>query len=123
YENLFSAAERRMLMNDESKTMIRLTDFWGVIPSITGKIELVYEGEQEGSLIVAQNLIGKAIRKQFLNYFPDPEKIKRKKEASPFSEVIEWFSNGNETDFLNDMSNKEYSKTLTSVPGLDDAVK
>lgn len=123
YENLFSAAERRMLINDEQKTMIRITDFWGVIPSITGKIELVYEGEQEGSLIVAQNLIGKAIRKQFLNYFPDPEKVKKKKEPNPFAEVIEWYSNGNETDLLNDMSNKDYAKTIAAVPGLDEAVR
>ncbi len=123
YENLFSAAERRMLINNEDKTAIRISDFWGVIPSITGKIELVYEGEQEGSLIVAQNLIGKAIRTQFTNYFPDPEKIKKKKEASPFSEIVDWFSAGNEIDLLNDMSNKEYSKALLSVPGLDDAVK
>jgi magnesium chelatase subunit I len=112
-----------MLLNDEDKTSIRISDFWGVIPSITGKIELVYEGEQEGSLIVAQNLIGKSIRKQFLNYFPDPEKIKKKKEASPFMEVIEWFGAGNESDILNDMTNKEYANVLNSVPGLEGIVK
>ena len=123
YENIFSSAERRMLLNNEDKTTIRISDFWGIIPSITGKIELVYEGEQEGSLIVAQNLIGKAIRMQFRNYFPDPEKLKRKKEVSPFSEITEWFSAGNEADMLNDMPNKDYSKTLSSVPGLEDAIK
>ena len=123
YENLFSAAERRMLINGEEKTAIRISDFWGVIPSITGKIELVYEGEQEGSLIVAQNLIGQSIRKQFLNYFPDPEKLKKRKEINPFSEIIEWFGSGNELDLLNDMSNKDYVKTLNLVPGLDAAVK
>jgi magnesium chelatase subunit I len=123
YENLFSSAERRMLINNEPKTMIRITDFWGVIPSITGKIELVYEGEQEGSLIVAQNLIGKAIRKQFLNFFPDPEKVKKKKEPNPFAEIIEWFGAGNEVDLMNDMSNKEYAKAIAAVPGLDEAVK
>jgi magnesium chelatase subunit I len=123
YENIFSSAERRMILNGEDKTAIRISDFWGVIPSITGKIELVYEGEQEGSFIVAQNLIGKAIRKQFLNYFPDPEKIKRKKEVSPFLEIVEWFSAGNEVDLLNDMPNKDYLKALNSVPGLESAVK
>ncbi len=123
YENLFSAAERRMLINGEDKTNIRISDFWGVIPSITGKIELVYEGEQEGSLIVAQNLIGKAVRKQFLNYFPDPEKLKKKKELSPFNDIIEWFAGGNEADIFNDMSNKDFGKILNSIPGLDDAIK
>ncbi len=47
-ENLASTAERRMLINGEKSTSIRFTDFWGVIPAITGKVELVYEGEQEG---------------------------------------------------------------------------
>ena len=48
YENLISTAERRMLINGETSTTARITDFWGVVPAITGKVELVYEGEQEG---------------------------------------------------------------------------
>ena len=70
YENLISAAERRTLLSGESETFIRLADMVGVIPAVTGKIELVYEGEQEGAGIVAQNLLGKAIRTQFVQYFP-----------------------------------------------------
>ncbi len=123
YETIFSAAERRMIINGESKTHIRISDFWGIIPSITGKIELVYEGEQEGAMIVAQNLISKSIRFQFKNYFPDPEKQKRKKEANPYLEIIEWFSNGNAIDILNDASEKDYTKALNDVPGLADLVK
>jgi magnesium chelatase subunit I len=123
YENLFSAAERRMLINNETHTAIRITDFWGVIPSITGKIELVYEGEQEGSFIVSQNLISKAIRTRFTEYFPNPEKLKKKKEASPYREIVDWFGSGNEIDLLNDLPDKEYAATLQSVPGLEDVVK
>jgi len=122
-ENLFSTAERRMLLNGEDKTTLRMTDFWGVIPSITGKIELVYEGEQEGSLIVAQNLIGKAIRNRFTNYFPNPEQSKKKKEASPYHEITDWFGAGNEVDILNDASNKDYAAQLMSVPSLEATVK
>ena len=121
-ENLYSTAERRMIVNSESKAHIRISDFQGVIPSITGKIELVYEGEQEGSMIVAQNLISKAIRTQFSARFPDPEKLKRKKEPSPFAPIVEWFGAGNEVDLLNECSEKEYSKILQSVPGLADVV-
>src|SRR4051812_5301552 len=117
YENLFSAAERRMLMNNEAHTTLRITDFWGVIPSITGKIELVYEGEQEGSFIVSQNLISKAIRSRFIQHFPDPEKLKRKKEPNPYREIVDWFGAGNEIDLLNDSSEKEYASALQSVPG------
>ena len=112
-----------MIINNEPQTAIRITDFWGVIPSITGKIELVYEGEQEGSYIVAQNLISKAIRTRFTLYFPDPEKLKRKKEVSPYREVMDWFAAGNEVDLLNDLSEKQYASALQSVPGLDAVVK
>ena len=68
YENLISAAERRMIKNGMEKTTVRVTDFVRVIPGITGKVELVYEGEQEGPGTVAANLISKAIRVQFLNF-------------------------------------------------------
>jgi magnesium chelatase subunit I len=54
YENLIAAAERRSIINDEKIVYVRVSDFVGVIPAITGKVELVYEGEQEGPNIVAQ---------------------------------------------------------------------
>lgn len=118
FENLASAAERRMLINADKKTHVRVGDMWGLIPAITGKIELVYEGEQEGSFHVAQNLIGKAIRKQFTEYFPDPELLKRTKKESPYQVIIDWFGKGNQFDLMVDLSNKEYTKTLQSIPGL-----
>src|SRR5690606_14258700 len=95
YENLISHAERRMLINGEKSTFVRITDFLGVIPAITGKIELVYEGELEGPAKVANILIGKAIRTLMQNYFPDPEKSKKSKTANLYSEVINWFASGN----------------------------
>ncbi len=123
YENLMSAAERRTLINGEKKTFIRVTDFVGVIPSITGKVELVYEGEQEGAGIVAHNLVGKAIRTQFINYFPDPEDKRKQKEKSPYHDIVSWFGEGNEVDLLNDLSQKDYRKALKAVPGLADLVQ
>ena len=122
YENLLSGAERRALINNESQTVIRISDFFGLIPSITGKVELVYEGEQEGPAIVAQDLIGKAIRSQFVSYFPDPEKVRKMKEHNPFKKIIDWFGDGNSFDLLNDITQKEYRKKLDSVPGLKDLV-
>ncbi|MCC7232280.1 MAG: sigma 54-interacting transcriptional regulator [Bacteroidia bacterium] len=123
YENLFSAAERRMLLNGENTSFVRITDFWGVIPSITGKIELVYEGEQEGAFIVAQNLIGKATRTIFPAYFPAPDRIKKSKEPDPYREIHEWFNAGNEIDLLHNLTNKEYANVLGLVPGLEEAVR
>jgi magnesium chelatase subunit I len=122
YENLVAAAERRSILNSESSTNIRLTDFIGVIPAITGKVELVYEGEQEGPGIVAQNLIGKALRAQFVNYFPDPEKFRKQKEKSPYKKVTDWFGDGNAVDLLHNMTQSEFEKSLKSVPGLADLV-
>jgi len=123
YENLLSAAERRALLNGEKQTNVRVGDLWGVVPAITGKVELVYEGEQEGAAIVAQNLIGKAVRTQFLKYFPDPEKLKKQqKDKNPYKVITEWFGEGHTVDLLNDLSNQEYRNGLQNVRGLKELV-
>lgn len=123
YENLVAAAERRSIINNEKNASIRVSDFIGVVPAITGKVELVYEGEQEGPGIVAQNLIGKAIRTQFVNYFPDPDKFRKQKEKSPYKKIADWFSEGNKIDLLHDMNQADFEKALKSVPGLADLIK
>lgn len=123
YENLLSTAERRAIINGEEKTVVRITDFYGIIPSITGKIELVYEGEQEGPAKVAQILIGKSIRTIFENHFPSPDKIKKTQGTNPYNTVISWFNKGNSLDLLMNSSEKEYKETLVQVPGLKDIVK
>ncbi len=123
-EDLVSAAERRALKNKEEKTFARISDFIGVIPAITGKIELVYEGEQEGAGIVANSLVGKAIRSQFLEYFPDPEDTRKYKEKpNPYKKTIDWFGQGNMVDFLHDFSAKDYKKELETIPGLGEIVE
>ncbi|HMJ69981.1 MAG TPA: hypothetical protein VK508_13845 [Cyclobacteriaceae bacterium] len=122
FENLIAAAERRTIINGEKNTAVRVADFVGVVPAITGKVELVYEGEQEGPGIVAQNLIGKAIRTQFISYFPDPDKFRKQKEKSPYKKITQWFSEGNTIDLLNDMTNVDFERTLKTVPGLTDLV-
>src|SRR6187549_2108821 len=122
YESLIAAAERRSILNHEKSAEIRILDFVGVIPAITGKVELVYEGEQEGPGIVAQNLVGKALRTQFINYFPDPDKFRKQKEKSPYKKISNWFGDGNTVDLLHDSSQTDYEKLLKSVPGLIDLV-
>ena len=117
-ENLYSTAERRMLINKEKKTSLRITDFWGVIPSITGKMELVYEGEQEGPYQVALKLLGNAIKTLFLEYFPHPEKLKKGQDKDPYGTIKAWFSGGNNLDLLHDDTDKEYKKKLDGVAGL-----
>ncbi len=122
FENLISAAERRVLVKSDAKTTVRITDFQGVIPSITGKVELVYEGEQEGAGIVANNLVGKAIRSQFINYFPDPEKERKKEKENVYGPIKDWFEKGNMVDLIFDASESEYRKELKSIPGLEKLV-
>ena len=123
YENLISNAERRMLLNDEKNTFVRISDFLGVIPAITGKIELVYEGELEGPAKVANILVGKSIKNLMTQYFPDPEKLKKSKNANPYSEIINWFGSGNTIDILDNLPDNDYKKALQSVPGLKSVVK
>lgn len=123
YENLVSAAERRMLINEEKNTHIRITDFIGVIPAITGKIELVYEGEQEGPQNVAYHLLNKAIRTLFVQYFPNPGKLKKKADNNPYAMIAEWFNRQGNLDLLAEASDKEYTAALQSVTGLESLVK
>ena len=129
YENLVSAAERRMLINGEHSVTARITDFWGVIPAITGKVELVYEGEQEGPYNVALRLMSTAIKKVFLQYFPDPEKVTRRRKGDdapvrdPYGTIRMYFSGGNTVDLMNDDADAKYQEELLKVAGLEKFVK
>lgn len=135
YENAVSAAERRLLINQEEKTQIWISDLVGIIPAITGKIELVYEGEQEGPYQVAVNLIEKSMRQLFVQYFPNPETSKKRKPTgkksieestvaeSPYQSITRWFNNGNHLELLNDLNDQQKIETLYQVEGLYALVK
>jgi len=123
YENLISTAERRMLINREKTTFVRLSDLTGIIPAVTGKIELVYEGELEGPAKVANTLIGKAIKTLFSRYFPDPEKAKKSKAVNPYQLITDWFTDGNTLDVADNLTEAQYKKELMQVKGLNELVK
>jgi len=123
YENLLSTAERRALRSGDSKTIVRLSDFVGVIPAITGKVELVYEGEQEGADFVAQGLIEKAIERLFPTYFPKIEKLEKEGEKSPYDDTIYWFFEGSGFELLDDLTDLEYKKILDAVTPLNSLLK
>jgi magnesium chelatase subunit I len=123
YENLLSTAERRALKLGMDKTTVRLSDFMGIIPAITGKVELVYEGEQEGAALVAQHLIGDAIHTFFPAYFPKIEKLERDADASPFAKILEWFFTETGFELLDDASDEEYKKQLDAVKPLEDLIQ
>lgn len=133
YENAVSSAERRAIIHDEKDTIVWISDLAGIIPSVTGKIELVYEGEQEGPYQVAVNLLERAIRSMFVQYFPDPEALKKRRntekakaskgqqgrpEADPYRAIIQWFDNGNRLDLLLDETDAAKVQALYKVSGL-----
>lgn len=133
YENAISAAERRAILNQEEETQVWISDLAGIIPSITGKVELVYEGEQEGPFQVAMNLLDKAIRSQFVQYFPNPELLKRKarprqgdeqtKDDNPYRAIINWFDKGHHLNISFGTTDKDKIRLLQKVDGLQALVK
>jgi len=134
FENAVSAAERRAIINQEKLTQVWIGDLVGIIPSITGKVELVYEGEQEGPYQVAMNLVDKAIRSQFVQYFPNPETLKKRRntgkpsqqekpEENPYRSIITWFDQGNSLNVSFNTSDKDKTILLYQVDGLHALVK
>lgn len=122
FENLLSTAERRALISGADKTVVRLSDFLGVIPSITGKIELVYEGEQEGADAVAAILIDDAIKSLFPIYFPKIEKLERKDAEGPYDELVSWFFESEGFELLDDYTDDEYKRALDGVTPLNQLI-
>jgi magnesium chelatase subunit I len=129
YENAISAAERRAIINNEKDTQIWMSDLIGIIPSITGKIELVYEGEQEGPYQVAFNLLERSIRTQFGQYFPNPDALKKKRgkeaanEENPYKAITRWFDAGNTLNTFFETRDADKIQQLYKVDGLHPLVK
>ena len=130
-ESVISAAERRALRTGDERTVARVTDLFAVVPAITGKIELVYEGEQEGPEKVAHHLMSVAVRNVFKELFPDPEKARRQPtkaastqrtpKADPYAEIIAWFDS-NELDLMLESNDTAYRKALNALPSLKELV-
>ncbi|MEM9896895.1 MAG: magnesium chelatase [Bacteroidota bacterium] len=124
FENLLSTAERRLLVSGDEKTSIRMSDFVGIIPAITGKIELVYEGEQEGAYNVALMLMGEAIKSLYPTFFPKIQKIEKQGEEASYDEIVSWFfNNSEEFEILDDLNENEYQSLLKAVKPLSHFIK
>ena len=120
FENLVSTTKRRMLINGEDSSTIRLSDFAGIIPSINGKIELVYEGEEQGTDQISYDLINEGVKSIFVKYFPEIKKLEKADEESPYDEIMEWFViNENEIFIGDEFTKNEYEKILNSIKPLD----
>ncbi|HVK40036.1 MAG TPA: sigma 54-interacting transcriptional regulator [Candidatus Kapabacteria bacterium] len=122
-EALVSNAERRAILTGDSVVVPRIIDLQHALPGITGKVELVFEGEQEGPLKVARALVGKAVREVFAMYFPNPlERPRRDKDkaaaADPYAPVLKWFTEGNLIELEDRMPFDAFYRELSRVPGL-----
>jgi len=122
YENLVSTAERRAMINDEDQTQVRLSDFGGILPALTGKIELLYEGEQEGVEFIAQGLIEGAIKNLYDTYFPEIKKLEKEDEDKPHDKIVRWFAENNGIEILDDSPDSLYREELLKVKPLKNFV-
>ena len=115
FQNLLSTAELRMLRNGSAKTAVRLSDFMGVIPAITGKVELLYEGEQEGAAAVATELIESAVKTLFPTFFPKIEKLEREGERYPYDDIVRWFAESDGVELLDELDDAAYQQALEQI--------
>ncbi|WP_114905300.1 sigma 54-interacting transcriptional regulator [Kordia sp. SMS9] len=121
-ENLMAAAKLRLIETGAEQTTIRLVDFMSIVPSITGKIELVYEGEQEGADEVAKILIDNAVMTQFEDIFPRVPKLEKEGVKTTYTDVVAWF-NDNFIELNYTDSDEEFYASINSVKPLDEIIK
>jgi magnesium chelatase subunit I len=107
-ESVISNAERRTLLTGEEEIVPRISDIYAALPSMTGKMELEYEGEQIGPTKIAKELIKRASGEIFEGYYVGIE----------FASVIRWFDQGNNLRLADTASASECINLLQAVPEL-----
>ncbi len=133
-ECVVSNAERRGLASGDARVHARVADLWAAVPALVGKLELVYEGEQQGTEAVARRVLGAAVRRIFESRFP-PVHGKGRGRGRPGKEppaepddaryrsVVRWFAAGNTLDVEDGTSEAAHRASLESVDGLLDLVR
>ncbi|HVR44187.1 MAG TPA: AAA family ATPase [Thermoanaerobaculia bacterium] len=148
-EILHSNLERRAARTGETHVFPRLADLQMILPAVTGKVEMVYEGEQQGSEVVAKKLIGTAVAKLFAKHFPPieragararmpldeedelrPQRPRRPSADAPpqpappgdadYEPILAWFAAGNRIVLSDEQPFEEYCRELSRVPTLGD---
>ncbi|MGH9433982.1 MAG: magnesium chelatase [Terriglobia bacterium] len=112
-ENVVSNAERRTLLNRESTIAPRLSDIYASLPSVTGKIELEYEGEMRGADVVAREVIRTATARIFRKYF----------DNVPLHAVVKWFELGGNLKLAEAAPVDEIFSQFRKIQGLLDALE
>jgi magnesium chelatase subunit I len=111
-ENVASNAERRALVAGESVAVPRVLDIYAALPSITGKLELEYEGELKGGDQVARELIRLAVGKVFTSYF----------DGENLAPVVQWFELGGSLKLEESEKSHAMVKELSRIQGLMEKV-
>jgi magnesium chelatase subunit I len=112
-ENVSSNAERRALMAGEKVAVPRILDVYAALPSITGKLELEYEGELKGGDVVARELIRTAVGKVFTSYF----------EGEDLKTIVQWFELGGTLKLDENEPSSTMVKQLNGIQGLMEKTK
>ena len=121
-ENLVSNAERRSLLNGEGATVARVGDLYAALSAVTGKVELVYEGEREGPEAVARHLMGQAVKKVFDATLPAAFEGDDQ-DGGPYHDVLAWFQQGGTLDVSDSDDEEVLNAKLSDVPGLEKVVR
>ncbi|HYG74308.1 MAG TPA: magnesium chelatase [Planctomycetota bacterium] len=124
-ENVVSSAERRAVISGEKEVAVRPIDLQAAVSAVTGKVELVYEGEQEGALSVARHLIGRATKTVFDRYLPDAYKSGSKEDPSfgPYKNVINYFAQGKNVEVSDEVPAAQLLASLRQVGGLEEIAR
>lgn len=125
-ELVYSNLERRSLMTGDSPVYPRICDLHMLLPAITGKVEMVYEGEQQGAEVVAKKLVGAAVKKVFLDKMPAIDRALGsggEDDVGPYSEIVQWFAAGNMVSLADDLRFEDYYAQLEQVPGILDLAR
>lgn len=145
YENLLSNVERRTALQGKGAATVRVCDLDALIPALVGKMELAYEGEQEGAVTITRNLVGKAAQKAFLEMFPDPkarsgrrqrtaldeddemaqgdQQGRQQLDVSTYGTITGYFGQGGRVEVSDAMDEGQYRAALDQVPGLESFVR
>jgi magnesium chelatase subunit I len=107
-ENVASNAERRSMIAGEDLAVPRVLDVYAALPSITGKLELEYEGELKGGDTVARELIRLATGKVFTSYF----------EGENLNGIVRFFENGGQLKLDETAPSEKMVAELSAIPDL-----
>ena len=123
-ENVVSNAERRALLNATDRVAARPVDFQQAVAAVTGKVELVYQGEQEGAVNVGRHLVGQGLKAVFDRLLPDPggeggESADDADVFGPYKPILDHFNGGGRVRLDDVMAAKDLLGALRAIPGLE----